>query len=194
MKREGGRRPVNWLPERLRLRSILRSVRVWNLSSPPRERRSRTMAVTFPESSQRMPSQVGQLVESSAAAAEGFHESRTRRSGSMVIPFLNSRRDRSSGKEAEEAEWKNKKKRERRERKGFIGVSQCGWKEERHLNDSFDRERETERKGNPRSGSWRVWLCGWVRETEKESERVGFYILENRDWGVRWRVMVGGGE
>lgn len=132
------------LPARERLVSILRSRRVWNLSSPPRPRRSRTMPVTLPDSSsQRMPFQEEGHVVVDSASEVVVHDSR-RFCGSAVIPFLNSSRDRTSGRDAEQVPVRRVRKRRRQTGNNksnnlgeeFIGVNVDGNRKER------ERERE----------------------------------------------------
>lgn len=155
------------LPERERFLSILRSSRVWNLSSPPRRRRSRTIPVTLPDSSsQTTPCQVFGHAAVASATAAGAHESRSF-CGSCVIPFLNSMRDRSSESEAEEEAEKIVKKRRRRSEMKMlggelIGVNVDGSRKRKrrrdrdtliiHLQKEREKERERgrERKRNPR--------------------------------------------
>lgn len=109
---------------------------MWNLRSPPRSRPSRTMPVTLPvSSSQRIPTQeVGQAVDS-VVTVGGFHVSRTFPSGSTVMPFLNSSKDRSSCSEAAEAEVRSVRKKNMESESegsgGFIGVNVT------HINDSL---------------------------------------------------------
>lgn len=82
----------------------------------------------FPvSSSQKIPChEVGHSLKS--LMVERFHELRTRSSGSEVMPFLNSSRDRSSGKEAEQvvvSKMKNKCAAAERKMvgRGVIGVN-----------------------------------------------------------------------
>lgn len=87
------------------------------------------MPVTLPDSSsQRMPFQEEGQVADDWAREVVVHDSR-RFSGSAVIPFLNSSRDRSSGSEAEQVRVMKKVKKTRsRTQLGeeFIGVNVDG--------------------------------------------------------------------
>ena len=75
-----------------------------------------------------------------SATVVGAHESRSF-SGSRVMPFLNSRRDRSSGREEEEERVKRvRKRRDSNNNLGgeFIGVNVVG-----NRNTDTDRDRDT---------------------------------------------------
>lgn len=147
---EGGNLPVKRLPARLRFLSILRSRRVWNLSSPARPSLSRTIPVTFPvRSSQVIPSQLrGHAVVSSSE--EGFHESKTRPSGSVLMPFLNSSRDRSSGWEPETGSKCATEEKNNSNNNSFIGLNVVADTLLTHSLMERETERDRERERNPR--------------------------------------------